>query len=136
MNSQVPPADDDRRIGLVAGWGRYPVVVAEALTAQGYRVYCQGIKEHADEAALGPICADFRWAGIAKMGRGIRYFRRKGIRQATMAGKIHKTKLFQPHLLINLVPDWRTFRALFLDTFILGRGDRRDDTLLGKVVAE
>ena len=29
-----------RNVGILAGWGRYPVVIAEALRAQGYEVHC------------------------------------------------------------------------------------------------
>lgn len=120
---------------MLAGWGRFPVVTAEALVAQGYEVYCLGVKEHADEAALRAVCTSFQWIGVAKIGGAIRHLRRAGCRRATMAGKIFKTKLFQPRVILNLMPDWRTFR-MFFDNFIVGRGDRRDDTLLGKIVAE
>ena len=40
----------EKRIGLIAGWGRFPIVVAQALQRQGYDVYCLGVKDHADEA--------------------------------------------------------------------------------------
>src|SRR5262249_32788625 len=86
-------------------------------------------------AALRAICADFRWIGVAKIGGAIRYFRRSGCRQATMAGKIFKTKLFQANVILNLLPDWRTFRMFFAN-FITGRADRRDDRLLMTIVRE
>ena len=39
-----------KRVGLLAGWGRYPIVVAEALRAQGCEVYCIGLAGHAEVA--------------------------------------------------------------------------------------
>ena len=42
------------RIGLVAGWGRFPVVVAQALKTRGCEVHCVGLKNHAD-AALAQV---------------------------------------------------------------------------------
>ncbi len=70
MNSGIPA-----NIGLVAGWGRYPAVVAEALQSQGYRVYCLAIKDHTDPV-LRESCDDYHTVGLAKLGAAIRYFRR------------------------------------------------------------
>lgn len=131
----LPSEAANRRIGLLAGWGRFPVVTAEALAVQGYEVYCLGIKEHADEAALRPYCVDYQPIGVARIGGAIRYFRRSRVACATMAGKVFKTRLFQPRMFLSLLPDWRTVRMFFAN-FVLARGDRRDDTLLGKIVAE
>ena len=75
-----------QRIGLVAGWGRYPLVIAQSLKKQGYDVYCLGGAGHADPE-LARHCADFQWIGLGKLGRAIRYFRRHGVTRATMAGK-------------------------------------------------
>jgi len=111
------------------------VVTAQALAAQGFEVYCLGVKEHADEAALRPFCVDFQAIGVARFGGGIRYFLRHNVHRATMAGKIHKTTLFQPRMVLNLLPDWRTLR-MFFNTFVISRHDSRDDTILGKIVAE
>jgi UDP-2,3-diacylglucosamine hydrolase len=123
-----------RKIGLLAGWGRYPLVVAEALSRQGYQTFCLGVEGHADPALAG-LCADFQWVGLAKLGRAIAYFRRHGVRDVTMAGKIHKSILFQPWTWFRHLPDWRTARR-FYQHFLLPRKDRKDDTLLLEVVKE
>lgn len=133
--SSADLAQHDRRIGLFAGWGRYPVVVAEALVAQGYEVYCLGVKEHADADALRPLCKHFQWNGVARFGCAIRYFQKHGIRCATMAGKIHKTRLYRPLVWLHYVPDLRTIR-MFYNNFVRAQVDRRDDTLLGTIVRE
>jgi UDP-2,3-diacylglucosamine hydrolase len=122
---------NSRRVGLIAGWGRYPLVVAEALGAAGYQVYCLGVKDHADEALRGMV-DDFDWIGLAKLGGAIRYFRRNGVRQVMMAGKIHKVRLFQPRMWIKHLPDW-TGLCTFYPHFVLSNKDRKDDTLLGAI---
>jgi UDP-2,3-diacylglucosamine hydrolase len=119
-------------IGLVAGWGRYPLVVADALRQQGYVVYGLGIKEHTD-AALVPLCDEFTWVGLTRMGQAMRYFRRNGVRVMTWAGKIHKVRLYTPLAYLKYFPDWQTFRT-FGPHFFSRRKDRRDDALLGAVV--
>ena len=128
-NQQVVAAD---RIGLVAGWGRYPLVVAQALKQQGRRVYCLGIKDHVDPA-LRRWCDDFQLIGAARLGAAVRFFRRHGIVQATMAGKLHKVLLFQKYYWLKHFPDWQFVRA-FYPHFITQTRDRKDDTMLGTIV--
>jgi DUF1009 family protein len=121
------------RIGLLAGWGRYPVVVAEGLRQMGFRVYCLGARHHADRNALAGVCDDFHWVGIARLGAAIRYFRRHDVRQAIMVGKYHKKLLFQPWVWLRHTPDWTALRYFF-PHFVGTSRDRKDDTLLGTIV--
>ena len=132
---QVETIDEStvsRRIGLVAGAGRYPLVVAEALLKQGHEVYCVGVKDHADPK-LNTLCTDYIEYGMSRLGAGIRYFQRNHICRATMAGKIQKVSLFKPLCWLNLFPDWRGF-CTFYPHFISRTKDRCDDTLLRSVV--
>jgi UDP-2,3-diacylglucosamine hydrolase len=123
------------KIGLVAGWGRFPVVLAQALKGCGLEVHCVGLKGHADPV-LAEICDGYLASGVARLGQHIRFFRRRGVTQATLAGKIFKHKLLLGRWgWLSLVPDLTTFRA-FLPYFIQGKQDRRDDTLLGVVVEQ
>jgi UDP-2,3-diacylglucosamine hydrolase len=122
------------RVGILAGWGRYPIVVAEALRRQGYEIFCQAVPGHADPR-LAELCDHFRWLGLARFGSAIRYFKRHGVTEATMVGKIHKVALFQPWRWFRLLPDLRTMR-MFIPHFLTRRKDCRDDTLLGAIVNE
>lgn len=121
-----------RRVGLIAGWGRFPVLVAESLTEQGFQVCCLGVKDHADPI-LKRCCFDYRPLGLARLGFAMRYFRKHGIRQATMAGKIHKVLLFQRWYWLKHFPDWQFVRT-FYPHFITQTRDRKDDTMLGTIV--
>jgi DUF1009 family protein len=128
MNDQTTISVPDRRVGLMAGWGRYPLLIAQAMTRQGLQVYCLGVKQHADSALAGS-CADFQWIGLGKIGGACRYFVRHGVRQAAVAGKIHKHLLFQPGVIYKHLPDWVTIAA-FYKHFLLRQRDLRDDTLM------
>jgi DUF1009 family protein len=119
-------------VGLIAGWGRFPIVVAEALRRQGYAVHCLAVKDHADPV-LRTLCTEVQPIGVAQLGKAIRYFRRHGIEQATMAGKIHKVLLFQRFYWLKHLPDWEFVRT-FYPHFITQTADRKDDTLLGTIV--
>jgi DUF1009 family protein len=127
-----PATDPCGKIGLIAGWGRFPLVVAEVLRRQGYDTYCLGIKDHADPRLAGQ-CTHFRWVGLGKLGQAIRYFTRHGVRRATMAGKVFKVRLYQRGAWLKHLPDWTCLRT-FYPHFILSRQDRKDDTLLGAIV--
>ncbi len=132
--SSADSAHRPRRVGLMAGWGDYPLIVAEALRRQAYQVYCLGAINHADPR-LADVCDDFRWCGLAKFGGAIRYFKRHGVTETIMAGKIHKVLLFQRGGWLRHLPDLRTIR-MFVPHFLSRRKDCRDDTLLGAIVDE
>lgn len=122
-----------KRMGLIAGWGRYPIVVAQALKRQGYEVHCTAIKDHVDPQ-LAPLCDSFLALGIGKFGAAMRHFRRHGVAQATMAGKVHKHRvLFRRLGWISHLPDLTTIR-MFFPYLVAGTRDRRDDSLLLAVV--
>ena len=129
-----PDRRHPHRVGLIAGWGRFPLLVAEALKRQGCDVYCLGVRGHADPLLVG-ICDEFHYSGIARFGWAIRYFKRRGVTDATMAGKIHKAELFRPWRWLRCLPDVRTMR-MFAPHFLTRRKDCKDDTLLGTVVDE
>ena len=134
VHESFDPAGRPRRVGMLAGWGRYPIVVAEALRRQGRELYCIGVRGHADPA-LAELATDFRTSGVAKFGWAIRYFRRHGVTAATMAGKVHKARLFRRFGWWTHLPDWRTIR-MFTHHLLTRRKDLRDDTILRTICDE
>jgi UDP-2,3-diacylglucosamine hydrolase len=120
-------------IGILAGWGRYPVAVAEAIRRRGGRTAILAIRDHAD-ADLEPLADVFGTVGVAEIGGAIEFFKRHGAVRATMAGKIHKTKLFGRGAWIRNLPDW-TGLATFWPHFVTRHRDNRDDSLLGAIAA-
>lgn len=119
------------RVGLLAGWGRFPVLFAEAARRQGYAVYGMGILGMASPE-LGAICHRFRLAPLARLGRAIRYFRRHRVERVVMAGKVEKRELFKPLRMLRLIPDARTLHMWYRYC----RNNKQDDTLLLAVIRE
>lgn len=128
----IPPLDG-QTIGILAGWGRYPVAVAEAIRGRGGRTAILSIRDHAD-AALEPLADVHGHVGVAEIGAAVDFFRRAGARRATMAGKIHKAKIFARGAWLRHLPDW-TGLATFWPHFVSRRRDNRDDSLLGAIAA-
>ncbi len=118
-------------VGILAGWGRYPVAVAEAVRRRGGRTAILSIRDHAD-AALEDLAHHHGFVGVAEIGAAIDFFRRHGCRRATMAGKVHKTKLFAKRAWIRHLPDWTGLKT-FWPHFVSRRRDNRDDSLLGAI---
>lgn len=121
------------KVGLIAGWGYYPVYLAEALKKQGIGVYCLGIVGHAD-SKLQSLCDVWSPLKLGRLQTAFRFFRQHGLTHGTMAGKIHKSLLLEPLLIWKHLPDWYTLRT-FAPMFLTRQKDCKDDTLLGTVVA-
>jgi DUF1009 family protein len=122
MNSPNEP------IGLLAGWGRLPFAVAEALRRQGKSVVGLGIHDHTDPH-LAELCDQFDWIGLGGIGRAIRKFRGWGAKRAIVAGKVQKVTFYQPRWWLKHRPDWTGLRSYYRQ-FLTGGRDRKDDTLL------
>jgi len=129
----APPSLAGETIGILAGWGRYPVVVAEAIRRAGGRTAILAIRGHAD-AALEPLADVAGEVGVAEIGGAVAFFRRHGVNRATMAGKIHKKKLFARNAWLRHLPDWTGIRT-FWPHLVSRRRDNRDDSLLGAIAA-
>ncbi|MCS7239479.1 MAG: UDP-2,3-diacylglucosamine diphosphatase LpxI [Thermoguttaceae bacterium] len=119
-------------IGLLAGWGDLPVVVASALSRAGWNVFCVGVRDHVNPA-IAQHCTGFCVLGLGRVGGAVRYFRRHGVTDATMVGKIFKTLILRPGLVLRELPDWLTIRS-FAPHFLFRLRDCRDDSLLGRLV--
>ena len=128
MSSNLSPKDRPP-IGLIAGWGSFPVEVAEQVVGDGGRVCCVAIKGHAS-SELESICDHVTWMGVGKIGGHIRYFRRRGVKQVTMAGKLFKADiLFKGSVILQHFPDMCALRTFGPHLFGCKR-DARDDNLL------
>jgi DUF1009 family protein len=122
---------EHQRVGLLAGGGRFPLLFAEAARRKGYEVVGVGVKEEASPE-LEQKCNEFHWAGVAKMGRMIRLFRRASVNRVVMAGKLTKSLLFTPRRVLHFLPDWRAVHCWFT----YARRDKKDDTLLLAIIQE
>ncbi|MFQ5411837.1 MAG: LpxI family protein [Phycisphaerae bacterium] len=119
-------------LGLIAGEGEFPRLVLKGARAAGLRVVVVGLRGSHD-AAIRDDADAFYEAGIARLGRWIRIFRREGARRAIMAGRVRKARMLEwPlwRLLLAYLPDWASIRVWFF-----AARDRRNDTLL-RVVAD
>ncbi|RMF43092.1 MAG: LpxI family protein [Planctomycetota bacterium] len=131
LTSLTAPPDP---IGIVAGWGSFPLEVARDLRDTGHRVIIAALRDHADPA-LQQYASDMQWFGVLKLGRQIRYFQRHGVRSVILAGKVFKHRILYHGMgWMGHMPDWTCVQA-FREHFISRTKDGRDDSLLTAIVA-
>jgi DUF1009 family protein len=100
------------RLGLVAGGGRLPFLVAEGARRSGVDVICVGIR-HEVSPELEGLCRSFRRIGLGKLGATFRFFHRHRVQEVSWAGWIRKERIFSPWRLLSLLPDRRMLRFYF-----------------------
>lgn len=123
-----PPAP----IGLIAGGGRLPIIVAEGLKDMGYTVHGVGLHRQYDPD-LPDRCSSFRDVGLLRIGAWGRALRGQGVRHAIMVGKVDKAKLMHDKWrVLKNVPDLTTARAWYTRL----RHDRRSHAVLKAIADE
>jgi DUF1009 family protein len=111
-------------LGIIAGAGRFPFLVAQGARAAGRPVVIVGLRGLADRRLAA--CADrFHWSGVVRLGRWIRLFHRAGVGEAIMAGSVRKSEMYARFRLIRYLPDWTSIKLWFFEV-----ADRRNDTIL------
>ncbi|MBP3731323.1 MAG: UDP-2,3-diacylglucosamine diphosphatase LpxI [Mailhella sp.] len=110
-------------IGIIAGGGQFPRIVAESLRSEGYSVVICGFSGHTDEMTANAADA-FTLLHLGQFNRMIAFFKQHGVSRACMAGAISKPKA------LDFRPDWRAAKMVFS---LKGKGD---DALLRSIIAE
>lgn len=130
-DSQIGLFGERKKIGLLAGAGQFPIDFAKAARRQGHYVVGLGVQGMASDE-LKSCCHTYTTVPLTKIGRAIRTFRRAGVRQAVMAGKVHKVVLFRKFRWLRNLPDWRAMH-MWLS---YAAHNKKDDTLLLAVIRE
>jgi len=114
----------DNPLGIIAGAGRFPFLVAEGARRTGRPVVAVGLRGLTSDDLRQEVDR-FYWSGVVRLGAWIRIFRRCGVREAIMAGSVRKSDMYGRFRLLRFLPDWTSFRLWFFEV-----ADRRNDTLL------
>ena len=113
-----------KKLGLIAGNGKFPVLFAEQARRAGFSLVAVAHRGETLEE-IGAVVDDITWVYVGQLGKIIRTFHRAGITEAVMAGGIRKVKL-----LANFRPDLRGAR------FLARVKSREDDALLRGIAEE
>ncbi|MHC4573009.1 MAG: LpxI family protein [Planctomycetota bacterium] len=99
-------------LGLIAGEGRLPFLVASGAKRSGLRVICVGLAGDAEPALADEVDAFYEVA-VARPGSWIRKLRRHGVTRTIMVGRVAKGQIFTPWRILRYLPDWRAFRIWY-----------------------
>src|SRR5216683_7428188 len=110
------------KLGLIAGNGRFPLLVLDAARAQGFDVVVAAIKEETFPEIESHGAAAVYWLSLGELSKLIDTFKREGVRRAIMAGQVKHKQIFSA-----IRPDWRLAKVLF------SLGTRNTDSLIGAV---
>ena len=118
-------------LGLIAGGGRLPFLVADGAKKAGLKVICVGLAANV-EAGLAEKVDEFYVSGVARPCSWIRNLKRHGVSKTVMVGRVAKEGMFTPFKILHYLPDWRALRAWY---WTLRNKDKRNNTIL-RVLAD
>ncbi len=114
---------DSDTIGLIAGGGQFPRLVAQSARRMGHYVAMVGFFRNTDPETMH--CADVALElKLGQLGKLISFFKTNNVRRIVMAGTINKARA------MDLRPDLRAAKLLFS---LKGKGD---DALLRAISTE
>lgn len=120
-------------LGLIAGEGELPLLVARNARSAGRRIVTVALSGCASPQ-LGELSDVLRWRGIVQLGRWIRVLLLHGCREAVMVGRVRKATMFAgPRWVqwLRYLPDLTSVRVWYFHAH-----DKRNETLLRAVADE
>jgi DUF1009 family protein len=81
-------------IGIIAGGGRFPLMIAHAAKRRGFRVVAVAHLDETDSALSGEV-DEIVWIRLGRLGQLINALKGYGVRKTLMAGTITKKRMFE-----------------------------------------
>lgn len=111
-------------LGLLAGNGRFPFLVAQEARRNGRRVVAVAFNEEADPALEQSVDV-MHWAYVGQLSRWISIFKKEGVEEVVMAGLVRHSNMYADFKKFH--PDMRALKLFWR------LKDRKADTILGSV---
>lgn len=116
--------DGDRKIGLIAGNGKFPLLFAKAALGQGLEVIAVAIKGDTSKCIMS-LANRVYWLSLKDYAKMYEIFEKEGIRKVIMAGQVNPKSLF-----------YKDLGDKTLKTLLAAMKDKRPDTVFGAVADE
>lgn len=112
------------KLGIIAGDGSLPVILAGAAKDIGYSVIVVAHKG-ITSPEIEKVADKTYWVNVGQLSKLIESFKKEGVKEAVMAGGVSKKFMFK-----DVRPDLRALSLLFRIK------DRKDDTILRAIAGE
>ena len=99
------------RLGLIAGNGQFPLVVARTAKGKGYSVAACAIRGETDPSLEKEVDA-LTWVEFWELEKLLDFFKSQGVHKALMAGQVKKERLFKESPIRVQLPSRVADRAL------------------------
>lgn len=114
------------KLGIIAGNGKFPLILAENAASEGVEVIVVALNEEADPG-IEKFAAKVHWLSVTQLGKVIKTLRDEGVTKAVMAGQVRKRRMYTSEILKLDMTAARIWAGL---------SDRRGDTILAAVADE
>jgi hypothetical protein len=114
--------DTQDKLGLIAGNGKFPLLVLDAARSKGLDVVVAAIKEETSPEIEHHGASAIHWLSLGDLSKLIETFKAAGISRAIMAGQVRHKQIFS-----SIKPDLRLAKVL------LSLATRNTDSLIGAV---
>jgi len=81
-------------IGLIAGSGKFPILIAETAAKKGLKIVAVAHRGETDPE-LEKKVSSVTWVGLGQFGHLLEAFKLRGVNKVLMAGGINKTNMFK-----------------------------------------
>jgi hypothetical protein len=82
-----PFPQEVKRVGLIAGGGQFPILLAQAARSRGVEVTAFALKDFASDALQGHVDA-IEWLELGALGKLIKRLKDLSLRQVAMVGRV------------------------------------------------
>ena len=127
----LAPSPAQGPVGMIAGYGRPPFLVANGVRAAGRRLVVVGLKGLASPWLMDRADAH-TWCGVTRLGHWAKALRRWGAKEVVMIGAVRKREIYSPLRFLRYIPD---VRGAWL-WYVKVRKDKRDNAVLLAVADE
>jgi DUF1009 family protein len=114
-----------KKLGLIAGTGDLPKVIATEAKAKGYTVVAIALESLA-ERSLSSYVDEIKWVNVGKLQKIIETLKKYDVKEVVMAGKVSKSLLYKG----KVIPDLRAIKLIF------SLKDRSDNSILLAIAKE
>ena len=112
------------KVGIIAGNGRFPIILTKEITKKGDTPVIAALKEEADPQ-LETLSQSFKWLPLGKLQQIINYFKEENVTNVVMAGQVKHRQIFA-----GLSLDLRAIKLL------AGLVNKKADSILSAVANE
>ncbi len=129
VKPDVPQSLRGQVVGIVAGWGNYPIEVAKQVRSMGASVVTVGLRHHVSDQMIA-LSDHYCQLGVGKLGGHHRFFQKHKATKIVLAGKVFKDRILLTRWSwLGAVPDLKCVLT-FVPHYISRQRDQRDDSLL------